>query len=36
MFYEEYDLYTAGERGYHECRIPALVTTTRGTILAFE
>ncbi len=36
MFYEEYDLYTPGARGYHECRIPALICTGKGTILAFN
>jgi sialidase-1 len=36
MFFEEYNLYEAGDAGYHECRIPALLTTTKGTILAFN
>ncbi len=36
MFYEEYNLYEAGDEGYHECRIPALLTTAKGTILAFN
>ena len=25
-----------GDFGYHECRIPALLTTANGTILAFN
>ena len=36
MFIEYFDLYKAGDYGYHECRIPALVTTKQGTILAFN
>jgi sialidase-1 len=36
MFFEEYDLYVSGDGGYHECRIPALLTTSKGTILAFN
>ena len=36
MFYEELDLYRAGDYGYNECRIPCLITTTQGTILAFN
>ena len=36
MFFEEYNLYEAGDLGYHECRIPALLTTANGTILAFN
>jgi sialidase-1 len=28
-------LFRAGERGYHTYRIPALIVTTRGTLLAF-
>ena len=36
MFFEEYNLYEAGDFGYHECRIPALLTTANGTILAFN
>ena len=36
MFFEEYDLYVSGDRGYQECRIPALLTTLKGTILAFN
>ena len=36
MFFEENNLYTAGDRGYQECRIPALITTNKGTILAFN
>ena len=34
--FEEYNLYEAGDFGYHECRIPALLTTANGTILAFN
>lgn len=36
MFFEEYNLYEAEDFGYHECRIPALLTTANGTILAFN
>ena len=36
MFFEEQDLYKAGEGGYHERRIPALITSKQGTILAFN
>ena len=36
MFFEEFNLYQAGDFGYHECRIPALLTTAKGTILAFN
>ena len=36
MFFEEYNLYEAEDHGYHECRIPALLTTANGTILAFN
>ena len=36
MFYEELELYKSGDHGYHECRIPALITTRKGTILAFN
>ena len=36
MLFEEFFLYRAGDEGYHECRIPALITTDRGTILAFN
>ncbi len=32
---EQRDLFVSGVGGYHTYRIPALVTTTRGTILAF-
>lgn len=33
--YEKKDLYICGNDGYHTYRIPAIVVTTRGTILAF-
>ena len=36
MFFEKYDLYVAGDMGYHECRIPVLLATSKGTILAFN
>ena len=36
MLFEEHFLYRAGDEGYHECRIPALLTTDRGTVLAFN
>ena len=36
MFFEELMLYKAGDYGYHECRIPALITSSKGTILAFN
>jgi len=29
------DIFAGGEGGYHTYRIPALVVTTNGTILAF-
>jgi len=32
---EQTDLFVSGQKGYHTYRIPAMVTTTRGTILAF-
>ena len=35
MYFREFALYAAGDRGYHECRIPALLTTSKWTILAF-
>lgn len=35
MLFERSTLYRAGEGGYHERRIPALITTLAGTILAF-
>ena len=31
----EVDVYRAGEGGYHTYRIPALIATTKGTLLAF-
>jgi len=33
--YEQLKLFAGGEDGYHSYRIPALVTSSRGTILAF-
>jgi len=36
MFFQEYDLYVSGDEGYKECRIPALLTSLKGTILAFN
>lgn len=36
MFFEEFTLYKAGDYGYHECRIPCLITTKSGTLLAFN
>ena len=36
MFFEETTLYRAGDNGYHECRIPCLITSNEGTILAFN
>ena len=36
MLFKEYNLYVAGDEGYHECRIPALLATSKGTILAFN
>ena len=36
MFFEELDLYHAGDHGYYECRIPCLITSNEGTILAFN
>ena len=36
MHFEESVLYRAGENGYHTHRIPALLTTLRGTVLAFS
>jgi sialidase-1 len=35
IFFEKQNLYTSGEGGYFCYRIPALVTTTKGTVLAF-
>ncbi|MBX3015546.1 MAG: exo-alpha-sialidase [Caldilineaceae bacterium] len=32
---QQIDLYTSGAEGYHTFRIPALVVTTQGTLLAF-
>ena len=32
---EQMDLFVGGEGGYHSYRIPALITTTKGTVLAF-
>jgi sialidase-1 len=32
---QEVDLYTEGDNGFHSYRIPSLVVTTKGTILAF-
>ena len=34
-WFREIELYTSGSGGYHTCRIPALVTTTSGSLLAF-
>ena len=34
--FEEYYLYRAEDHGYHECRVPALLTTDKGTVLAFN
>jgi hypothetical protein len=36
MLFEEYYLYRAGDQGYHECRVPALLTTNKGAVLAFN
>ena len=36
MFFEEFTLYRAGDYGYHECRIPCLISTKDGTLLAFN
>lgn len=36
MFKKEYYLYKSGDYGYKECRIPALLVTGKGTILAFN
>ena len=35
QFFEQQDLYVSGEGGYKRYRIPALLTTAKGTILAF-
>lgn len=35
MLFEQTDLFTSGQGGYHTYRIPALVLSTRGTLLAF-
>lgn len=32
---EQTDLFVGGQGGYHTIRIPALITTTKGTVLAF-
>ena len=29
------EVFAAGESGYHTCRIPAIIATTKGTLLAF-
>ena len=34
-FLHQIDLFTNGDDGYHTYRIPALATTTKGTVLAF-
>jgi sialidase-1 len=34
-FIEKSDLFVAGRGGYTSCRIPALIATSRGTLLAF-
>ena len=34
-WFEQFDLFNSGKDGYHTYRIPALVTTSEGTILAF-
>ncbi|MCX8037294.1 MAG: glycoside hydrolase [Candidatus Sumerlaeia bacterium] len=34
-FLEQTDLYVGGEGGYHTYRIPALIVTKKGTVLAF-
>ena len=36
MLFERFTLYRTGEGGYHGRRIPALITTQPGTILAFN
>jgi len=36
MYFREFLLYAAGDMGYQECRIPALLTTSKWTILAFN
>lgn len=36
MFFKESTLYSVGDNGYHECRIPCLIATKDGTILAFN
>src|SRR5437763_14540636 len=33
--FTEFDVFRAGEGGYHTYRIPALLTTPKGTLLAF-
>src|SRR6056297_3523164 len=35
MLFEEMPLFIAGEGAYHSYRIPALLVTTAGTVLAF-
>ena len=35
MKLEQIDLFTSGQEGYHTFRIPALIVTTQGTLLAF-
>lgn len=35
MYFREFNLYSAGDFDYHECRIPALLTSSEQTILAF-
>ena len=36
VLFERFTLYRTGEGGYHGRRIPALITTQPGTILAFN
>jgi len=35
MTFDQLDLFTSGQAGYHTFRIPALAVTTKGTLLAF-
>lgn len=35
MKFNQVDLFTSGQEGYHTFRIPALAVTTQGTLLAF-
>jgi len=35
MYFREFNLYSAGDFDYHECRIPALLKSSKQTILAF-